>query len=54
MAGSALQCYLEKLHRGSGIPVLTIPLDGIYNNGFKTNLEVIVQKARLYKPSFSN
>ena len=54
MAGSALQCYLEKLHRGSGIPVLTIPLDGIYNNGFKTNLEVIVHKARLYKASFSN
>lgn len=53
MAGSALQCYLEKLHRDSGIPVLTIPLDGIYDKGFKTNLEVLVHKARLYKTSHS-
>jgi len=49
MAGSALQCYLEKVHRKSRIPVLTIPLDGIYDKGFKANLEVLVHKARLYK-----
>lgn len=49
MAGSALQCYLEKVHRISGIPVLTIPLDGIYDKGFKATLEVLVHKARLFK-----
>ncbi len=54
LAGSALQCYLEKLYRESGIPVLTIPLDGICDKGFKTNLEVLVHKARLYKMSFSS
>ncbi|MFB0564113.1 MAG: BadF/BadG/BcrA/BcrD ATPase family protein [Candidatus Aminicenantaceae bacterium] len=53
MAGSALQCYLEKLHTESGIPVLTIPLDGIYDKGFKTNLEVLIHKAKLYKTSTS-
>lgn len=51
MAGSALQCYLEKLHKESGIPVMTIPLDGIYDKAFKTNLEVLVHKARLFKTS---
>jgi len=51
MAGSALQCYLEKLHSKSGIPVLTIPLDGIYDKSFKTNLEVLVHQAKLYKTS---
>jgi activator of 2-hydroxyglutaryl-CoA dehydratase/predicted nucleotide-binding protein (sugar kinase/HSP70/actin superfamily) len=51
MAGSALQCYLEKLHRESGVPVLTIPFDGIFDKGFKINLEVLVHKARLYKIS---
>lgn len=51
MAGSALQCYLEKLHGESGIPVLTISLDGIYDKGFKTSLEVLVHKARSYKTS---
>jgi activator of 2-hydroxyglutaryl-CoA dehydratase/predicted nucleotide-binding protein (sugar kinase/HSP70/actin superfamily) len=51
MAGSALQCYLEKLHKESDIPVLTIPLDGIFDKGFKINLEVFVHKARLYKTS---
>lgn len=48
MAGSALQCYLEKLHRDSGIPVMTIPLDGIYDKAFRLNLEVLVHKAKLY------
>lgn len=48
MAGSALQCYLEKLHRDSGIPVLTISLDGIYDKAFKLNLEVLVHKAKLF------
>jgi len=51
MAGSALQCYLERIHRESGIPALTIPFDGICDKGFKTNLEVLVHKARLYKAS---
>jgi len=51
MAGSALQCYLEKLHREAGIPVMTIPLDGICDKAFKTNLEVLVHKARLFKTS---
>ena len=51
MAGSALQCYLERLHRESGIPALTIPLDGICDKGFRTNLEVLIHKARLYKAS---
>jgi len=51
MAGSALQCYLEKLHRESSIPVMTIPLDGIYDKAFKTNLEILVHKARLFKTS---
>jgi len=51
MAGSALQCYLEKLHRESGIPAMTIPLDGIYDKAFKTNLEVLVHKAGLFKTS---
>ncbi len=49
MAGSALQCYLEKLHRETGIPVLTIPLDGIHNKNFKINLEVLVHQAKLYR-----
>jgi predicted nucleotide-binding protein (sugar kinase/HSP70/actin superfamily) len=49
MAGSALQCYLEKLHRETGIPVLTIPLDGIYDKNFKMNLEVLVHQAKLYR-----
>jgi len=49
MAGSALQCYLEKLHSESGIPVLTIPLDGINDNRFKINLEVLIHQAKLYK-----
>lgn len=48
MAGSALQCYLEKLHRDSGIPVLTISLDGIYDKAFKLNLEVLVHKAKIF------
>lgn len=52
MAGSVLQCYLEKLHRESGIPVLTIPLDGICNKSFKINLELLVHQAKLYKTSF--
>jgi predicted CoA-substrate-specific enzyme activase len=51
MAGSALQCYLERIHRESGIPALTIPFDGICDKGFKTSLEVLVHKARLYKAS---
>ncbi|MDH4217887.1 MAG: acyl-CoA dehydratase activase-related protein [Nitrospirota bacterium] len=51
MAGSALQCYLEKLHSESRIPVLTIPLDGIYDKSFKINLEVLVHQAKLYKTS---
>ncbi|MBS3819046.1 hypothetical protein KGY73_06030 [bacterium] len=45
MAGSALQCYLERLHRDTGIPVLTIPLDGIYDINFRANLELLVHKA---------
>lgn len=49
MAGSALQCHLERLNRESGIPVLTLSLDGIYDNGFKTGLEVLVHKAQLFK-----
>ncbi len=51
MAGSALQCYLEKLHSESGIPLLTIPLDGIYDKGFKVSLEVLIHQAKLYKTS---
>ncbi|MBN1273212.1 MAG: hypothetical protein JXB26_13175 [Candidatus Aminicenantes bacterium] len=51
MAGSSLQCYLEKVHRNSDIPVLTISLDGIYDKGFQTNIEVLVHKAGLYKRS---
>ncbi|MFP4083204.1 MAG: BadF/BadG/BcrA/BcrD ATPase family protein [Candidatus Aminicenantes bacterium] len=53
MAGSALQCYLERLHRESAIPVLTVPFDGICDRGFKTNLEVLVHKARLYNLNYS-
>jgi len=49
MAGSALQCYLERLHRDSGIPVLTISLDGINDKNFKANLELLVHKANLHK-----
>lgn len=51
MAGSALQCYLERLHRDKGIPVLTIPLDGIYDKNFRANLELLVYKANLYRYS---
>lgn len=54
MAGSSLQCYLEEVHRESGIPVLTISLDGINDKAFKANLEVLVHKARLYKTSLTN
>lgn len=50
MAGSALQCYLERLHQDTGIPVLTIPLDGIYDKNLKTNLELLVHKAHLSTP----
>ncbi|MFW6136986.1 MAG: acyl-CoA dehydratase activase-related protein, partial [Candidatus Aminicenantaceae bacterium] len=49
MAGSSLQCYLEKLHREKGVPVLTLSLDGIYDKSFKANLELLVHKAKLYK-----
>jgi predicted nucleotide-binding protein (sugar kinase/HSP70/actin superfamily) len=51
MPGSALQCHLEKLSRESGTPVLTVPLDGIYGQGFRTSLEVLVHKAQSYKAS---
>ncbi len=54
MAGSVLQCYLVKLHSESGIPVLTIPLDGIYDKSFKINLEVLIHQAKLYKTSLSS
>lgn len=49
MAGSALQCYLERLHREKGVPVLTLSLDGIYDKSFKAQLELLVHKAGLYK-----
>jgi predicted CoA-substrate-specific enzyme activase len=50
MPGGALQSYLHRLHEQTGIPVLTMPLDGIQNRvAFRQQLEIFAHKAKKYQ-----